>query len=165
MVSPETLRRYPLFAKQSHYMLKEIARLSTEVEVEAGDWLFHERDEATRLYLVLDGSVAQTIYLYLNGQGQHIEATSSLGKGDIAGWPALINSQINTLGAQAEEKSRLLAIDAVPLRELLDDNPTYGYYLMKNLAEVLGERLTCKCIQLLSIVLDSKGNLMRNNIR
>lgn len=165
MVSPETLRRYPLFAKQSHYMLKEIAMLSDEVELEAGEWLFHEGDEATRVYLVLDGSVSLTMYLHLNGQGQHIEATSPLGKGEMAGWSSLVKPHIYTLGAQAEKKTRLLVIDAVPLRELLDDNPAYGYYLLKNVSEVLGDRLTSKCIQLLSIVLDSRNKPIRNSVR
>lgn len=157
MVSTELLRRYPLFARQSHYMLKEIALLSDEVELGAGEWLFQEGEEATKLFLVLDGSMSLTLYLYLNGLGQHVEATSPLRQGEILGWSALIKPHVYTLGAQAQETTRLLAIDAAPLRELLDDNPGFGYFFLKNVAEVLGDRLTGKCVQLLSIVLDSSG--------
>ena len=38
----------------------------------------------------------------------------------------------------------------------MEDNPKQGYYLMKNVIEVVAERLDYKCIQLLSIVLDPK---------
>ena len=46
MVSTELLRRYPLFAGQSHYMLEEIAMLSSEVTKAEGEWLFHENEDA-----------------------------------------------------------------------------------------------------------------------
>jgi hypothetical protein len=68
-----------------------------------------------------------------------------------------VKPHIYTFGARAEENSRLIALTAEPLRELLDDNPGFGYYLLKNLAEVIGDRLTGKCVQLLSLVLDSEG--------
>jgi len=164
MVSTELLRRYPLFARQSYYMLKEIAMLSEEVELEAGEWLFQEEEEATRFYMILEGSLSLTLYLFLNGHGRHIEATGPLTPGEILGWSALIKPHFYKLGAQAEEKTRLLAIDAVSLRELLDDNPGFGYFFLKNVAEVLGERLTSTCIQLLSIVLDPSGRPLTSKV-
>lgn len=156
MVSRETLRRYRLFAGQSIYMLDEIARFSDEVTLEAGDWLFQEREDASRLYLVMDGAVSLCLNLYLNGSSEHVEATSPLGSGELVGWSAVIRPHIYTLGARTLRRSRLLAIQAEPLRDLLDDNPHFGYYFLKNMAEVMGDRLTSKCVQLLSIVLDTK---------
>ena len=40
-------------------------------------------------------------------------------------------------------------------RELLDDNPEHGYHIIKNISEVIGERLIGKCIQFLRVILDS----------
>jgi CRP-like cAMP-binding protein len=152
MVSTETLRRFPLFAHQSDYMLKEIAMISEEVDLEADQWLFHEKAPATKLCVVLEGGIALTMYLYLNGRGQNVSMTSPLGKGELLGWSALVKPHIYTLGAQAVKKSRVICIDAAPLSALLDDNPEYGYYMLHQIAEVMADRLVYKYIQLLSIV-------------
>jgi CRP-like cAMP-binding protein len=157
MISPETLRSYRLFAKQSNYMLEEIALLAKRIELEQGDWLFHEQEYASHLYLISEGAISLCLNLYWNGSCQHVEATSPLGAYEVLGWSAIVKPHIYTFGARAENKSRLIAIDAEPLRELLDDNPAFGYYFLKNLSEVIGDRLTSKCVQLLSLVLDSDG--------
>lgn len=157
MVSPETLRRYPLFARQSQYMIEEIALICDEISLEAGDWLFCEEEEATKLYLVLDGAVSLTMYLYLNGRGQHLETMSPLRNGEIIGWSSLVKPHIYTSGAQAIEKTTLIMMNALAMRELLDDNPAYGYCFYKRLAEVVSEHLKFKTVQLLSMVLDSQG--------
>jgi CRP/FNR family cyclic AMP-dependent transcriptional regulator len=162
MISPETLRRYPIFAGQSHYMLKEIALLADERTLDTDEWLFNEREEATEFHIVMEGAISLCVYLHLNGAVQHVETMSPLGKGEVVGWSSLVRPYQYTLGAKATKKTRLIAIEAAPLRELLNDNPTYGYYLLKNLTEVMGERLTFKCIQLLSIVLDSRGEPLKS---
>jgi CRP-like cAMP-binding protein len=159
MISPERLRFYPLFAGQSYYMLKEIARISNEVIKEEGDWLFQEGDEASKFYIVVEGGISLTMYLHLNGKGQHIATTSPIEQSELIGWSSLVKPHGYVFGAKAAKKSRLLEIDAEPLRELLDDNPVFGYYLMKNITEVIGERLEFKCIQLLSMVVDTQGNI------
>lgn len=157
MISPETLRSYKLFAGQSNYMLEEMAILASEVELESGEWLFHEEEIASHLYVISEGAIALCLNLYLNESCPHVEASSPLGARETVGWSAIVKPHIYTFGAQAKQKSRLIAFAAEPLRELLDDNPGFGYYLLKNLAEVIGDRLTNKCVQLLSLVLDSNG--------
>jgi CRP/FNR family cyclic AMP-dependent transcriptional regulator len=162
MISPEALRRYPIFAGQSLYMLKEIALISDEIALEVDEWLFNERAEATEFYIIMEGAISLCLNLHLNGTVQHVETMSPLGKGEVIGWSSLVRPYQYTLGAKATKRTRLLAIEAAPLRELLEDNPAYGYYLLKNLTEVMGERLTFKCIQLLSIVLDLEGEPLKS---
>ena len=162
MVSPETLRRFPLFAHQSEYMLKEIAMISEEIELEPDKWLFHEKEEASKLCLVLEGGIALTMYLYLNGRGQNISTTTPLRQGEVLGWSAVVKPYIYTLGAQAVEKSRVISIDAAPLRTLLDDNPGHGYHFIKNISEIIAERLLYKYIQMLSMVVDAPRKPLKN---
>ena len=76
MVSPELLRRYPLFAGQNQYMLDEIAMLSHEVEKDEGEWLFHENEDANKLYLVLDGSISLTLFVDLEGETKQLSSSS-----------------------------------------------------------------------------------------
>lgn len=160
MVSTELLRRYPLFAGQNPYMLEEIAMLSSEMTKAKGEWLFHENEEATKLYLVLDGAVALTLFVYLNGEQQHLASSHSLGKNEIVGWSSIVPPHQYKLGARAVKESRLLEINAVPLRQLLDDNPEYGYHFLRQIAEVVSERFMLVNIQLLSLAADKENDSM-----
>jgi len=162
MISPESLRRYPLFAGQNFYMLKEIALLADEIELEAGEWLFAEREDASRFYIVQDGAISLCMNLHLNGCEPYVEAMSPVGKGEVVGWSSLVKPYTYTLGARATQKTKLIAIEAASLRELMDDNPMYGYYMLKKLSEVMGERLVNKCIQLVSIVIDLQDARINN---
>jgi len=153
MVSTELLRRYPLFAGQSNYMLDEIAMLSNEIIKAEGEWLFHENEEATKLYLVLDGAVALTLFVYLNGEQKHLATSHSLGKNEIVGWSAIVTPHQYKLGAKAVKESRLLEIDALPLRQLLDDN-----LFLRQIAEVVSERFMLVNIQIMSLMADKEDN-------
>ena len=158
MVSTELLRRYPLFAGQNNYMLEEIAMLSSEVTRAAGEWLFHENEEATRLYLVLEGAVALTLFVYLNGEEQHLATSHSLGKNEIVGWSSIVPPHQYKIGARAVKEAHLLEIDAVPLRQLLDDNPEFGYHFLRQIAEVVSERFMLVNIQIMSLMADKEKN-------
>ena len=156
MVSTELLRRYPLFAGQSHYMLEEIAMISGEVMKEKDEWLFQENEDANKIYLVLDGAVALTLYVHLNGSGQHLSSSHSLGKGEIIGWSSIIPPHQYKVGAMAVKASHLLEINALPLRQLLDDNPEYGYHFLRQIAEVVSERYMLINIQILSLMTEKQ---------
>jgi len=158
MVSTELLRRYPLFSGQSHYMLEEIAMLSSEVTKAEGEWLFHENEEANRLYLVLDGAVALTLFVYLNGEEKHLATSHSLGKNEIVGWSSIVTPHQYKLGARAVKESHLMEIDALSLRQLLDDNPEYGYHFLRQIAEVVSERFMLINIQIMSLMADKEKN-------
>lgn len=158
MVSTELLRRYPLFAGQSNYMLDEIAMLSSEITKAEGEWLFHENEDATKLYLVLDGAVALTLFVYLNGEQKHLATSHSLGKNEIVGWSSIVTPHQYKLGAKAVKESRLLEIDALPLRQLLDDNPEYGYLFLRQIAEVVSERFMLVNIQIMSLMADKEDS-------
>jgi CRP-like cAMP-binding protein len=158
MVSTELLRRYPLFAGQNNYMLDEIAMLSNEITKAEGEWLFYENEEATKLYLVLDGAVALTLFVYLNGEQQHLASSHSLGRNEIVGWSSIVTPHQYKLGAKAVKDSRLLEIDALPLRQLLDDNPEYGYLFLRQIAEVVSERFMLVNIQIMSLMADKEDD-------
>ena len=157
MVSTELLRRYPLFAGQNHYMLEEIAMLSCEIIKAENEWLFQENEEATKLYLVLNGAVALTLFVYLNGEQQHLATSHSLGKNEIVGWSSIIHPHQYKVGARAVKESHLLEIDAIPFRQLLDDNPEFGYHFLRQIAEVVSERFMLVNIQIMSLMADKEA--------
>ncbi len=151
MISPETLRFFPLFAHQSMDTLGQVALLAQEIDVEAGHQLFFEGEVAKSLFLILDGSVVLTMNMGEKGD-QKIEELEPLKKGEVVGWSSIIPPHIYKLGAYTDQKSRLIAFDGEKIRVLFDNNPAFGYYFIKNLAQVIGERLISKCVQIMSLI-------------
>jgi CRP-like cAMP-binding protein len=137
-------------------MLNEISLISKEIELEEGEWLFDEEAEADKFYIVIEGEISLTTRIYINDEVRDIEATEPISEGEVLGWSSLIKPHRYTLGGRAQKKSRLIEIEAEPFRELLDDNPEFGYLVIKKVSEVIGERLIGKCIQFLSVILDIK---------
>ena len=152
MISPETLRRYPLFAGLDEEVLKQIAMLGDEQAVKAEAWLFREGDDAQTLYLVLDGAVSLTINM--DEKGERVEEVSTHGTGEVLGWSALVDPYTYTLGAQAAQDTRVAAIDALALRNLMDENPEAGYRCLQNVAKAMGERLVNLRVQFISLTVD-----------
>lgn len=150
MISPETLRFYPLFADQDTEMLKQIAMLADLQEVEAGHRLWDEGAAANSLYLIQSGSIVLTINMGEIGD-QKLEELEPIGKGEVIGWSSIVKPYEYKMGAYAAEKSQLIAFEGEKLRALFDENPAFGYYFMKNIAEVIGSRYMSKCLQLMSL--------------
>ena len=151
MISPELLRRYPLFARQSDEMLKQIAMIAQEKVFDKDAWLFFEGEVAKTLYLIVDGGVDLSMNVGEIGE-QRIEKLEPLRNGEVVGWSAVVETHIYTLGAQTMQDTHLIVFDGVALRKLLDDHPDQGYYFMKELAKVIGQRLLSKCTQLMSMI-------------
>jgi len=151
MTSLETLRFFPLFSRQDAQMLAQIAMLSEDKEVEAGYQLFFEGEVAKSFYLIKEGSVILTMNMGKKGN-QHIKELEPLGKGEVVGWSSIVKPHLYKLGAYTEKKSHLVIFDGEKLRTLFDDNPSFGYYFMQKLAEVIGDRLISKCVQIMSLI-------------
>jgi CRP/FNR family cyclic AMP-dependent transcriptional regulator len=150
MISPETLRFYSLFANQDTEMLKQIAMLAEEKVVRADHQLFFEGEVAKTLYLVLEGAVVLTMNLGEKGD-RKVEELEPLGKGEVIGWSSIVKPHIYKMGAYTTQEARLIAFDGERLRSLFDGNPGFGYYFIQNIAEVIGERLISKCVQVMSM--------------
>ena len=149
MISPELLRRFPLFAGLDPATLKEIAMAGEEVELRKGEWLFHQNDEADALYLIVSGALDPTISVDTNGL--EYDRLPRLIEGDVMGWSALVEPRIYKFGGVAATGTKVVRLEADQLLELMDKNPQTGYTMMRRLAQVIGERLTNLRIQFVSM--------------
>jgi CRP/FNR family transcriptional regulator, cyclic AMP receptor protein len=146
MISPNVLGFYPLFSGQSPDMLMKIAALAEEKKVEAGYQLFHEGDEAKTLFLVRAGAVTLTMQM-----GDKTEELEPLGRAEVVGWSSIVRPHVYKLSAYTRERTDLLVFNAEKLCQLFDENPAFGYPFMKELAEVIGDRLLSKYVQISSL--------------
>jgi len=144
MVSPELLRRYPYFTPISHETLKKVAMIAEERSVPAGTTIFREWDNASHLYVILKGEV-QVQYTLPNGEPRYAD---TLGEGDLLVWSALVAPYRTTGSGVATQDTRLVAIEASPLRELCEEDPHLGFRLMGEIVRTLAERLEATRVQL-----------------
>ena len=63
-------------------------------------------------------------------------------KGEGMGWSSVVEPSLYTLGARCIDDSKVIAIDAVKLREIFDEDKALGFKFMHATAKVVATRLT-----------------------
>jgi CRP-like cAMP-binding protein len=149
MISPEQLRRFSLFAGLDPGIFKELAMIGEEVTFGEGEWLFHERDEADAMFLVLSGTV--DLKISLDKAGTRHADLATLVEGEMVGCSALVEPYTYGLGCVSSSEVRLVKMDAEGLRELMAQKPEQGLVLMSHVAQVIRSRLTNLRVRFVSI--------------
>ena len=134
LTTREFLQLVPVFSRLDGPILEELAAVATEVRVRAGEWLFHEGDEADAVYVL---RVGQLEIVRMLAAGEE-ETVNELTRGAVLGELALL-SEGGRRGAsvRAQRDSELVAIDRDRFDALLRTEPE----LALGLTRALGEQL------------------------
>ena len=131
-----------MYIKQSDLLLgtsmdfvKKFMDICRMVSHERGDLLFHENDEARHFYILLNGQVK----LSVGGGSQVVYDVGQ--NGEAFGWSSLIGRDVYSASAECVEPTKLLVADRKKLGKILEDDPSNGLILLKQLAATLGNRL------------------------
>jgi CRP-like cAMP-binding protein len=147
MISPEVLRRYPFFSAASEATLKELAMAGEPMTFESGEFLFHDGDPADRMLLLTEGEV-DIQYVLQDGQSSTVDTRVA---GDLVVWSAVVAPFKITANGVARRLTKVVAIDALKLRELCDRDLELGYNLMREIAQVMSQRLQGARVQLATV--------------
>jgi len=150
MVSPELLRRYPVFSQLNEDHLISIAMITEEINVPAGDILFEEGQPADYLYLLETGSVDLTFKSEekFRPETKKVFPVGEINPGELFGISAVLEPYIYTASEHTSQESKALKIDATGVRAMMKDDPGAGYIFMSQVAKAIMERLTYTRIQL-----------------
>lgn len=138
MVSPEILRRFPVFGGLDDDFINKMAMVTDEITMADGVWLFHEGDKADAFYIVLRGSVQLKARL---PRTQYADL-DLLVEGEVVGWSAICSPGFYSLSAFTSDGARLLRVDGKASRELMHERPEMGFALMCQISGEIGKRLT-----------------------
>ncbi len=147
----ETLE--PLLAEHEFFkdLRPDYVHLFTEcaanVRFDAGEYLFHEGEDANRFYAVRHGRVALEVHI----PGRGGATIQTVGPGEVIGWSWLFPPYRWHFDARALDLTRALAFDAVCIRTKCEADHSLGYELMKRLARVFTQRLEASRLQLMDI--------------
>ncbi len=147
MISPELLRRYPYFANISEEALKEVAMISEEISAAAGSTLYKQGDPADSLFIITEGEMDLQYEL---GNGE-LRTVDTVVAGDLAVWSSVVEPYRCTASGTLRKDTKLIAINAPKLRELMESNHDLGYRLLLSVTKLLATRLEGARVQLATI--------------
>ncbi|MCS6951718.1 MAG: Crp/Fnr family transcriptional regulator [Bryobacterales bacterium] len=142
----ETLRHLPFVKNFEPDQIEKLAVLAHEGRFERDQIIFREGDASSFFYLIVSGKVA----LEVTALGRTLRV-QTLGDGEALGWSSLLVSEGKHFQARALTAVRALVFDGARLREACEQDPAFGYRLMRAVFEVLAQRLQAMRIQLLDL--------------
>jgi CRP/FNR family cyclic AMP-dependent transcriptional regulator len=139
------LRTHPFLEGLDSRFLGLITGCASNVRFNAGEFLFHEDEEANQFYIVRQGRVA----VESHAPGMDPIIIQTVEEGDILGWSWLVPPYYWHFDARAVELTRAIALDGKCLRQKCEKDHELGYELLKRFTNIITQRLEATRLQLL----------------
>ncbi len=137
MTVDRMLKAHDLFQLLSVEETNRVSGFSLVRKYEADENIFKYDAPGSHVYVLMQGSV----YLELPASPQDFSfAISKIEKGELFGLSPLLDSPRYTATARCREYTEVLAIEAVPFRELLRENHDAGFSIMSQVAHIYFSR-------------------------
>ncbi len=150
MDSTKILDKVDMFRGLSQRQLESLAQISYEKEYRAGEAVFTEHSSGAEVYIIKKGKVC--IELGLKGK-PNAATIQRLCVGQIFGELALVDKRSRSATAMCESDCQIIIINRDKLDELFEQDSRLGYIVMRNLAQLLAERLRRTDLMLVASVL------------
>lgn len=150
-VSIRDLHDVDIFAGLSDSSLEQIARLCSERVYQAGEYCAIQGETIDRLLIVNKGKVAVELQVVVPPR-THTVTIATLTDGRACAWSALVSPHVLTASVRCIERTQMVSISATDLQCIFEENPSTGYAVMRNLAEIVSSRLRDSRTQLVRLV-------------
>lgn len=126
------LKTVGIFAETSDEVLAEVAAVTTETELPAGEKIFEKGDAGDSMYIIASGRVRVH-------DGDRV--INDLVSGNVFGEMAILDPEARSASVTTVEDTQLLRLDQQALYELIDDRPEVARGLLKVLSQHLRNRM------------------------
>ena len=138
MVTAEWLKKAELFARLEEPQLSTLFSHSALEPCPEGKTVFRQGEEATRLYILVEGLIELTV----KTEEKIALMTSKVEKeGEAFGIPSLIEPFLYNVTATCIKPSTVLRLDSKRIMERMEEDPRMGMEIMKRLASLYFNRL------------------------
>ena len=127
---------HPFFLGLKPDQLEILLGCASEAKFQADQVLFREGEPASRFYLVGSGRVAIEARQPANATA----LVQTLGPGDVLGWSWLFSPFTWHFQARALAPTQAIVLDGARRLVKAENNPEFGYALMKRVAQVVIHR-------------------------
>ncbi len=155
MISPETLRRFPIFGIFTDTQLKQLAMITNQLSLEEGIILFNQNEKADALFFLIDGNIDlfQSVQEETRPEKKKEYLVGEVNPGELFGISTVIEPNIFSAGAKAHLSSKILKINGIELRSLMDADPLLAKNVLHQTAKQLLQRLNLNRTQLAAAML------------
>jgi CRP/FNR family transcriptional regulator, cyclic AMP receptor protein len=116
--------------------VEHLLKNAREKEFNRGEILFRAGEPANKFFLVQSGKIA------LETRNPRAAAPFYIvGEGDVLGWSWLFPPFCWHFQARALEPTHVIALDGAHLLVTAEEDPEFGYQLMKRIAKIVIQRL------------------------
>jgi len=143
----ETLREIRFLHDIGPMHIEQIAKVARVRDFNEDDVVFRQGDAAQHVYLVVSGNVS----LEICAAGAGCKQILTLGPGELLGWSSVLEQLSYTARARVLERTQLVEINVAQLLAMCDQDPQFGYELMRQVALALAKRLSATRMQLLDV--------------
>jgi CRP-like cAMP-binding protein len=143
----EVLRRLRFLEGASEAEQKQIASVATLEAYQPGVLLFREGEPLSRVFVVIEGSVA----LEVRFPGKGSRRIHTVGAGELLGWSPILDQMPMTATARAITPTKLVSMDAAQILALCHHDTAFGFRFMTRVAQALAKRLNATRLQLLDV--------------
>jgi len=133
----QSIGAHPFMAGLKPRQISLLVRHAMVTEFSPGEVIFRTGDPANRFYCLISGSVD----LWSRGEGSSRVKIDTLHGGQVLGWSWLIPPYTWAFDAVAREKTRAIFFYGTPLREECENDPAFGFELMKRIASTIAQRM------------------------
>ena len=133
----EYLSAHEFFSEFSDDVLKFLCECSSTREIKKGQILFLQGEHADKFYVVRSGRISIQMPAIM-GPTLEIQAVD---EDQVLGWSWLISPYQWNFQTKAEEDSELLQFDGVAMLARCEQEPKFGYELLKKFAGLMSVRL------------------------
>jgi CRP/FNR family transcriptional regulator, cyclic AMP receptor protein len=143
----DALSAHRFCAHMKSEYIDKLSDCSVEKDYKPNDMLGKEGEPSDDFFLLLEGRVA--IESFQSGHAPI--ALQTLHGGEVVGWSWLFAPYEWVFDARALTPVRTIALDAQCLRSKSEEDPAFGFDLMKRFSQVMTIRLKAARIQLLDL--------------
>jgi CRP/FNR family transcriptional regulator, cyclic AMP receptor protein len=133
----EYLSSHEFFFGLNDDLLQFLNECSSEFAIKKGQILFQLGENADKFYIVRSGRISIQIPAIM---GPNLEI-QKLGKDQVLGWSWLISPFKWNFQAMPEDDSELLMFDGAAILQRCEQEPRFGYELLKKFAALMSMRL------------------------
>jgi CRP/FNR family cyclic AMP-dependent transcriptional regulator len=145
----DSLSRIPLFDRLNGQELSVLAKYINVIEVSPGEYIFREGDKGDYVCFVEEGSL--DVMKKSSGGGSAIIAT--LTRGRSIGEMAVIDNFPRSATVRARTKATLLTLTRSRFDSILEQDPTIGVKILKEISRLLSQNLRRTSSQLADYML------------
>jgi len=149
MTTREDLKASSFFNDLPDPYLEKVAALCREEVFQAQDIIINENEEAHKLFVLMEGSIAIQLPL----KKYHYVIISTLDeKGALFGWSALVEPKRYSAAVKCLDTTKVLSLRGAELEKLFEEDPKMGHAFMKKIANLIDQRLISMRNRLVSTI-------------